>query len=103
MASWQPRWWVAFIDRFSMERVILKTDGEAVTARLAGLVRDARAKKGLKTEVQLTPRCSSQSLGAIGKVQQMLQGQVRCLALDIKRRYDLDPSPGSPIWLQCPI
>lgn len=89
---------VAFADRLSLGRMVQRTDGELATAKLASIVRDLRAQKGVPTEVQLTQRYSLQSIGAVGKIQQQLQGQIRVLALDVKRRFGVEPAPSMCLW-----
>eukprot|EP00969_Alexandrium_andersonii_P256328 11332000-Alexandrium_andersonii.AAC.1 len=57
-----------------------------------------RKDHGLEINVEVTPRYSSQSLGAVGQFQKQIQAQVRILRLDIQERYGIVLSTAHPAW-----
>ena len=77
----------AFIKRLGHERVRIRTDGEPSIKLLATSVQAERLKAGIQTIVEETPRYSSQSLGAVGVAQRIVQGRTRTARSQLETDY----------------
>ena len=73
---------VSFTTKLCLGGIVLRMDGELEIVRLVATIRDARARKDLTVDMQLVPRYSSQSVGAIDRPWQQLQNQIRVLMCD---------------------
>eukprot|EP00971_Amphidinium_carterae_P002946 57747-Amphidinium_carterae.1 len=62
----------------------LLTDGEVAIVALAEAIRAKMLEKGIKVHVRTAPRYSSQTLGAVGVMQDMCAKQLRCLREDFQ-------------------
>eukprot|EP00972_Heterocapsa_arctica_P017096 2527447-Heterocapsa_arctica.AAC.1 len=63
----------------------MKTDNEPAIKQVSDLV--AQKRLPWKTIVRHTPRYSSASLGAMGVVQSLIQGQIRTLKAELEAKY----------------
>eukprot|EP00971_Amphidinium_carterae_P052156 1026888-Amphidinium_carterae.1 len=77
----------------------LLTDGEPATKALAEEIRKRVLKDGVELRVIIAPRYSSQTLGSVGKAQDLLARQVRTLRADFEQRYSpLKLTAASDLW-----
>eukprot|EP00972_Heterocapsa_arctica_P002398 347716-Heterocapsa_arctica.AAC.1 len=49
-------------------------------------------------DVEIAPRYSSQSMGAVGACQRTLHAQVRCLRVHLEKFAGLELDPNMTIW-----
>ena len=47
---------------------------------------------------QTAPRFSSQIIGAVGRVQDAVEGQIRCLRLELETRLSMEVTPAVDVW-----
>ena len=79
--------------------VRIRSDGDPSITSLAQAVATKRLKQeGQPTTVEQTPRYSSQSLGAVGAAQQILQGQTWTLRAATEASYGCKVGPGHVAW-----
>ena len=48
---------------------------------------------GTQLKVETAPRSSSQSIGAVGRAQDVVEGQIRCLRLELETRLSIEVTP----------
>ena len=89
---------VAFVKRMSYVRARLRTDGEPAIIALAEKVKMKLLAEGMKVDVETSPRYSSKSMGAVGRAQRTLEGQVRSMKADVELSTSLKVDPDWPIW-----
>ena len=53
---------------------------------------------GIQLKVESAPRFSSQSIGAVGRAQDPVEAQIRCLRLDLETRLPLEVTPAMDVW-----
>ena len=97
--EYQVRSVCKWLDGLMHSNIKLKTDGEPSIKLLATKVQTARLPK--RTNVQVTPRYSSASLGGIGNAQKLVQGQIRTLRVEVETKYGIEIGPQFNIfpWL----
>ena len=72
----------SFVRRLGHSRIRLRSDGDPSIVAVVNAVVVKRSKiDGLATAPEQAPRYSSQSLGAVGAAQRVLQGQTRTLKI----------------------
>ena len=56
---------------------------------------------GIQLKVETAPRFSSQNIGAVGRAQDAVEGQIRCLRLELETRLSMEVTPAMDIrpWL----
>ena len=88
-----------FIRRLGHTAVRLRSDGEPSIVALANAVATKRLKVDeQKVTVEQTPRYSSQSLGAVGAQQRILQGQTRTIRAATEKAIGDKVGPGHILW-----
>ena len=88
-----------FIRRMAYSRVTARVDQEPALVDLLEKVKDRALKEhDIKVNLQLAPRYSSQSLGAVGAAQRALHEQIRCYKYDVETRYGVKLDPNLTLW-----
>ena len=86
---------LSFLKRMNHEDIIVKSDGEPAIKALLDKVKE---KYPYKMRTLVTPRYSSQSLGMLGAIQNLLQGQIRTLRASVEQQYSTVIGPSKDIW-----
>ncbi|CAK0850526.1 unnamed protein product, partial [Prorocentrum cordatum] len=90
---------VSFLRRLGATQLRLRSDGEPSIVSIANAVAAKRLKfDGYKVTVEQTPRYSSQSLGAVGAQQKILQGQTRTIRAATEKMLGIKIGPGHVLW-----
>ncbi|CAK0831086.1 unnamed protein product, partial [Prorocentrum cordatum] len=90
---------VSFLRRLGATQLRLRSDGEPSIVSIANAVAAKRLKfDGNKVTVEQTPRYSSQSLGAVGAQQKILQGQTRTIRAATEKMLGIKIGPGHVLW-----
>ncbi|CAK0822283.1 unnamed protein product [Prorocentrum cordatum] len=90
---------VSFLRRLGAAQLRLRSDGEPSVVGIANAVAAKRLKfDGYKVTVEQTPRYSSQSLGAAGVQQKILQGQARTIRAATEKMLGIKIGPGHVLW-----
>ena len=71
----------AFVKRMACAKAHLKVDPDTALRSLADKIAVRASADGLQPKVEVAPRFSSQSVGAVGRAQDAVEGQIRCLRL----------------------
>ena len=58
----------------------------------------APALKTLADRIETAPRCSSHSIGVVGRAQDAVEGHVRCLRLELETRLSTEVTPAMDTW-----
>ena len=89
----------AFVKRIAYEKVVLKVDPEPALKLLADKVR--ACADGIQLKVETAPRFSSQSIVSVGRAQDAVEGQIRCLWLKLETRLSIEATPVMDVrpWL----
>eukprot|EP00972_Heterocapsa_arctica_P012255 1797336-Heterocapsa_arctica.AAC.1 len=85
-----------FLKRLGHTTIVLKTDGEHSIKLLSDKVAERRLPQ--KTIVRHTPRYSSASLGAMGAMQKLMQGQIRTMKVELEAKYGFAIKPEDCVW-----
>ena len=80
----------AFVKRVAYAKAVLKVDPERSLRSLADKIAVRASADGIQLKVATAPRFSSQSIGAAGRAQDAVEGQIRCLRLELETRLSLD-------------
>ena len=91
---------VSFIKRLGYTELVVRSDGEpSITAIVDRLMAEIK-KTGVQARVrsEKTPRYSSQSLGAVGSMQSLLQKQVRTLKTDLETKIKSHLLTSMAVW-----
>ncbi|CAK0814682.1 unnamed protein product, partial [Prorocentrum cordatum] len=89
----------SFLRRLGAAQLRLRSDGEPSIVRIANAVAAKRLKFGnYKVTVEQAPRYSSQSLGAVGAQQKILQGQTRAIRVVTEKVMGIKIGPGPVLW-----
>ena len=62
-------------------KAVLKVDPEPALKLLADKIAVRASADGIQLKVETAPKFSSQSIGAVGRSQDAVEGQIRCLRL----------------------
>ena len=91
----------AFAKRMAYAKAVLKVDPEPSLQLLADKIAVRASADGIQLKVQTAPRFSSQSIGAVGRAQDAVEGQIRCLRLDLETRLSMEVTPAMDVrpWL----
>ena len=76
----------AFVKRISYAKAVLKVDPEPALRLSADMIAVRASADGIQFKVETAPRFSSQSIGAVGRAQDAVEGQIRCLRLELETR-----------------
>ena len=88
-----------FIRIMSYPEVRVRVDCEPALVAILDKVKDQLlAESHIKVNLELAPRYSSQSMGAVGAAQRALHEQVRCLKTDVEERYGKPIDPSQALW-----
>ena len=83
----------AFVKRVAYTKAVLKVDPEPALRLLADKIA-VRAQ----LKVETAPRFSSQSVGAVGRAQDAVEGKIRCLRLELETRLSIEVTPAMDVW-----
>ena len=76
----------AFVKRMAYAKAVLKVDPEPALKLLADKIAVRASADGIQLKVGTAPRFSSQCIGAVGQAQDAVEGQIRCLRLELETR-----------------
>ena len=76
----------AFVKRMAYAKAALKVDPEPALKLLADKIAVRASADGIQLKVETALRFSSQSIGAVGRAQDAIEGQIRCLRLELETR-----------------
>ena len=88
----------AFARRMAYANAVLKVDPEPALRSLADRIAVGAIADWIQLKVQTAPRFSSQSIGAVGRAQDAVEGQIRCLRLRLETRLSLEVTPAMDVW-----
>ena len=88
----------AFVKRMAYAKAVLKVDPEPALRSLADKIAVRASADGIQLKVETAPRFSSQSIGAVGRAQDAVEGQIRCLRLELETRLSLEATPAMDVW-----
>ena len=88
----------AFVKRMAYAKAVLKVDPEPALKLLADKIAVRASAEGVQLKVETAPRFSSQSIGAVGRAQDAVEGQIRCLRLELETRLSLQVTPAMDVW-----
>ena len=91
---------IGFMKRPRYTELVIRSVGElAITATVDRLMAEIK-KTGVQARVrpEKTPRCSSQSLGAVGSMRALLQKQVRTLKMDLETKIKSHLLTSMAVW-----
>ena len=91
----------ACVKRMAYAKAVLKVDPEPALKLLADKIAVRASADGIRLKVETAPRFSSQSIGAVGRAQDAVEGQIRCLRLELERRLSIEVTPATDVrlWL----
>ena len=75
----------AFVIRMACAKGALKALADKIALRAC--------TDGTQLKVETAPRFSSQSIGAVGRAQDAVEGQIRCLRLELETRLSIAVNP----------
>ena len=79
-------------------KAVLKVDPEPALKLLADKIAVRASAEGVQLKVETAPRFSSQSIGAVGRAQDAVEGPIRCLRLELETCLSLQVSPAMDVW-----
>ena len=85
----------AFVKRMAYAKAVLRVDPEPALVSLADKIAVRASADGTQLKVEVAPRFSSQSIGAVGRAQDAVEGQIRCVRLELETRASLVGSDSS--------
>ena len=88
----------AFVKRMAHAKAVLKVDPEPALRSLADKIALRARADGIQLKVETAPRFSSQSIGAVGRAQDAVEGQIRRLRLELDTRLSLEVTPAVGVW-----
>ena len=91
----------AFVKRMAHARAVLKVDPEPALRSLADKIAVRASADGIQLKVEAAPRFTCQSIGSVGRAQDAVEGQIRCLRLELETRLSLDATPAMDVWPWC--
>ena len=87
----------AFAKRMAYANAVLRVDPEPALKTPADRIALLRASAdGIQLKVETAPRFS-QSIGAVGRAQDAVEGQTRCLRLELEARLSREVTPAMDI------
>ena len=88
----------AFVKRMAYAKAVLKVDPEPALKLLADKIAVRASADGIQLKVETAPRLSSQNIGAVGRAQEAVEGQMRCLPLELETRLSIEVTPAMDVW-----
>ena len=76
----------AIVKRMAYAIAVLKVDPELASRSLADKITVRDSADGIQLKDEVPPRFSIQSIGAVGRAQDAVEGQIRCLRLELESR-----------------
>ena len=91
----------AFVKRMAYAKAVLKVDPEPALKLLADNMALRTSADGIQLKVEAAPRFSSQSIGAVGRAQDAVEDQIRCLLPELETRLSMKVTPAMDVgpWL----
>ena len=83
----------AFVKRMAYAKAVLKVHPEPALKLLADKIVVSASAGGIQLKVETAPRFSGQSIGAVGRAQDAVEGQIRCLRLELETRLSIEATP----------
>ena len=77
---------------------VLKKDPEPALKWLADKIALRASADGIQLKVETAPKFSSQSIGAVGRAQDAVEGQIWCLRLELETRLSVEVTPAMDVW-----
>ena len=91
-------WCTAFFQRMAYAKAVLKVDSEPALRASADKIALKASADGIQLQVETAPRFSSQSIGAVGRAQDAVESQIRCLRLELETRLSMEETPAMGMW-----
>ena len=88
----------AFVKRMAYARAVLKVDPEPALKLLADNLALRASADGIQLKVETALRFGSQSIVAVGRAQDAVEGQIRCLRLELETRLSMEVTPTMNVW-----
>ena len=88
----------AVVKRMAYANAVLKVDPESALKLLADKIAVRASADGIQLKVETAPRFRSQSIGAVGPARDGVEGQIRCLRLELETRLSLEVTPAIDVW-----
>ena len=88
----------AFVKRMAYATAVLKVDPQPALKLLADKVAVRASADGIQLKVETAPRFSSQNIGAVGRAQDAVEGQIRSLRLELGTRLSMEGTPTMDVW-----
>ena len=79
-------------------KAVLKVDPETALKLLADKIAVRASADGIQLKVETGPGFSSQSIGAVVRAQDAVEGQIRRLRLELDTRLSLEVTPAMDVW-----
>ena len=79
-------------------KAVEKVDPEPALKLLANKIALRASADGIQLKVETAPRFSSQSIGAVGQAQDAVEGQTRCLRLELETRLSMEVTLAMDVW-----
>ena len=90
--------YLAYVKRMAYAKAILKVDPEPALKLLADKIAVRASADGIQPKFETAPRFSSQSIGAVERAQDAVEGQIRCVRLDLETRLSIEVTPAMDVW-----
>ena len=87
----------AFGKRMAYAKAVLKVDPEPALNVLADKIAVRASADGIQLKVETLPRFSTQRIGADGRAQDVVEGQIRCLRLELETRLSIEVTPAMAV------
>ena len=88
----------AFITRMAYAKAVLKVDPEPALRSLADKIAVRASADGIQLKVETATSFCSQSIGAVGRAHDAVEGQIRCLRLKLEACLTLEMTPAMDVW-----
>ena len=88
----------AFVKRMAYAKAVLKVDPEPALKLLADKIAVRASADGIQLKVETAPRSSRQNIDAVGRAQDAVECQIRCLCLELKTRLSIQVTPAMDVW-----
>ena len=88
----------AFAKRMAYAKAVLKVDPEPALRLLVDKIVVRASADGIQLKVETAPRFSSQSIGAVGRAEDAVGGQIRCLRLELETRLSIEVILAMAVW-----
>ena len=88
----------AFVKRMGYVNAVLKVDPEHALSSLADKIAVKASADGIQLKVETAPRFSRQSTSAVARGQDAVEGQIRCLRLELENTSLVGMTPAIDVW-----